>query len=293
MDAILIAGPTAAGKSALAMRLAEAHGGVIVNADSMQVYAPLAVLTARPSAEDMAVVEHRLYGHESGRAAYSTGAWYRDAAEALAGIRAAGRIPVVVGGTGLYFRALLGGLADMPDIPGDVRDRLRKELAEFGPARLHGELAAVDPETARRLAEGDGQRIVRALEVFHATGRSIRFLRERAGVPLVDAERAQAVLVAPDRAVLRTRIAERARAMMRSGAVEEVRGLLALGLDHSLPVMKAIGVREIRALLEGETDMATAEERIAAATRRYAKRQMTWFRNQPGPAWRICGGQEK
>ncbi len=293
MDAILIAGPTAAGKSALAMRLAEAHGGVIVNADSMQVYAPLAILTARPSAEDLAAVEHRLYGHESGRAAYSTGAWYRDAAEVLAGIRAAGRIPVVVGGTGLYFRALLGGLADMPAIPGDVRDRLRRDLAEFGPARLHGELAALDPETARRLDEGDGQRIVRALEVFHATGRSIRFLRERAGVPLVDAERAQAVLVAPDRAVLQTRIADRVRAMMRSGAVEEVRGLLALGLDHSLPVMKAIGVREIRALLEGETDMATAEERIAAATRRYAKRQMTWFRNQPGPAWRICDGQEK
>ena len=287
MDAILIAGPTASGKSALAMRLARRHGGVIVNADSMQVYAPLSILSARPSREDMQAVEHRLYGHVSGETSYSTGAWYRDAEAVLAEIRCENRLPVIVGGTGLYFRALTGGLAEMPPIPEDIRAHWRKRLAEIGPVRLHAELAGVDFEAARSLETRDGQRIVRALEVFHATGSSITMLRGQGGVPLVRPDRAERILVLPERPALRARIAERAAAMMRSGAVEEVRALLGARLDASLPVMKAIGVREIGAFIDGRLDRAKAEEQFVNATRQYAKRQVTWFRNQLGPGWRV------
>lgn len=293
MDAILIAGPTASGKSMLAMRLAREHGGVIVNADSMQVYEPLSILTARPSPQDMQEIEHRLYGHVGGETSYSTGAWYRDAEAALAEIRSSGRIPVIVGGTGLYFRALTGGLAEIPAVPQEIRAHWRGRLAELGPEHLHAELDAVDPETARQLETRDGQRIVRALEVFHATGRSIRSLQVRPGVPLVRAELAEKILLWPERSLLRARIGERAGIMMRSGAIEEVRALLERRLDAALPVMKAIGVREIGALLDLRLDPASAEERLVTSTRRYAKRQATWFRTQLGPGWRIFEDPEK
>lgn len=284
-DAILITGPTASGKSALAVRLAAAHGGVVVNADSMQVYDTLNVLTARPQPVEMGGVEHRLYGHVPASAAYSTGDWLREAAQVTAELRKGGRLPVFVGGTGLYFRALTGGLSEMPAIPADIRERLRARLAEEGAEALHAELAARDPATAGRLRPGDGQRIVRALEVLEATGRSISDFQAEAGEAVVDPARARKIVVLPDRTVLAARIDRRFAAMMRDGAVEEVKALLALGLSPDMPAMKAIGVPQIAAMLAGEIDEAEAIERGCAATRQYAKRQMTWFRNQLDESW--------
>lgn len=293
MDAILIAGPTASGKSALALRLAREHDGVVVNADAMQVYEPLRILTARPSEEDMALAEHRLFGHVAGDVTYSTGRWCRDAAAALAEIRARGRLPVVVGGTGLYFRALTGGLSEMPAIPAETREFWRGRLDELGARHLHAELAEVDSETARRLVPTDGQRIVRALEVFHAAGRSIRDYQHQNGVRLVDGEHARRILLAPDRETVRRRIAGRARLMMETGGVEEVAALLSRGLDDRYPVMKAIGVREIAAYLSGVLSREEAEERLVTQTGRYAKRQMTWFRNQLEEGWMVVASAEE
>lgn len=284
-DAILITGPTASGKSALAVRLAREHGGVVVNADSMQVYDTLNILTARPQPEDMGGIDHRLYGHVPAGAAYSTGDWQREATGLVAELRARGKLPVFVGGTGLYFRALTGGLADMPVIPDDVRERVRGRLAAEGAEALHRDLTERDPQTAARLKPGDGQRILRALEVLEATGRSISTFQAAAGPAVIDPERAEKIVVLPDRAVLAGRINRRFAAMLRSGAVEEVKALLALGLSPAMPVMKAIGVPQIAAMLAGEMSEAEVIERGAAATRQYAKRQMTWFRNQLDDGW--------
>ncbi len=285
-DAILITGPTASGKSALAVRLATEHGGVVVNADSMQVYDTLNILTARPQPEEMGGIEHRLYGHVPACAAYSTGDWLREAAALVGELRAGGRLPVFVGGTGLYFRALTGGLSDMPVIADDVRERMRGRLAAEGAEALHRELAARDAQTAARLMPGDGQRIVRALEVLEATGRSITAFQAATGQAVIDPLRAEKIVVLPARAALAARIDRRFGAMLKSGAVEEVKALLALGLSPAMPVMKAIGVPQITAMLAGEMREPEAVERGAAATRQYAKRQMTWFRNQLDESWR-------
>jgi tRNA dimethylallyltransferase len=285
-DAILITGPTASGKSALAVRLAAEHGGCVVNADSMQVYDTLDILTARPQPEEMGGIEHRLYGHVPAGSAYSTGDWLREAAGVVAALRAQGKIPVFVGGTGLYFRALTGGLSDMPPVPDAIRSRLRERLAAEGADALHGELQARDPQTAARLMQGDGQRIVRALEVLEATGRSIADFQAASGPAVIDPERAEKIVVLPDRTVLASRIDRRFAAMLRSGAVEEVKALLALELSPDMPVMKAIGVPQIAAMLAGTMSEAEVIERGAAATRQYAKRQMTWFRNQLDDSWR-------
>ncbi|MGX5720604.1 tRNA (adenosine(37)-N6)-dimethylallyltransferase MiaA [Shinella zoogloeoides] len=285
-DAILITGPTASGKSALAVRLAAEHGGVVVNADSMQVYDTLNVLTARPQPEDMGGIEHRLYGHVPAGAAYSTGDWLREATALVGELRARGKLPVFVGGTGLYFRALTGGLSDMPAISDDVRERLRARLAAEGAEALHKELTERDAETARRLMPGDGQRILRALEVLETTGRSIAHFQAAAGPAVIDAARAEKIVVLPDRAVLAARIDRRFAGMLKTGAVEEVKALLALELSPAMPVMKAIGVPQIAAMLAGGMSEAQVIERGAAATRQYAKRQMTWFRNQLDESWR-------
>ncbi|MCX8996411.1 tRNA (adenosine(37)-N6)-dimethylallyltransferase MiaA [Rhizobiaceae bacterium BDR2-2] len=285
IDAVLITGPTASGKSALALDLARRHNGVVINADSMQVYDTLRVLTARPSLEDEAAAPHRLYGHVSASRAYSTGEWLRDASALLAVLRADGRLPVFVGGTGLYFKALTGGLSDMPEIDQAVRCQVRLRLKEEGAEALHAELARRDAETAADLQPADGQRIVRALEVIEATGRSIRAFQGKAGPVLVDPARAAKFVVLPERGVLHERIGRRFGLMLDHGAVEEVRALLALGLADDLPVMKAIGVREIAAMLDGSMSRSEVEERGAAATRQYAKRQMTWFRNQMDESW--------
>lgn len=284
-DAILITGPTASGKSALAVRLAAEHGGVVVNADSMQVYDTLNVLTARPQPQDMAGMEHRLYGHVPAGATYSTGDWLREAAAVVMELRVREKIPVFVGGTGLYFRALTGGLSDMPVIPEPIRSRLRGRLEEEGAEALHQNLEARDPLTAARLKPADGQRIVRALEVLEATGQSISAFQAATGSAIIDAGRAEKIVVLPDRAVLAARIDRRFGAMLASGAVEEVQALLALDLSPAMPVMKAIGVPQIAALLAGQMSAAEVAERGAAATRQYAKRQMTWFRNQLDESW--------
>jgi tRNA dimethylallyltransferase len=284
-DAILITGPTASGKSALAVRLAAEHGGVVINADSMQVYDTLNILTARPQPADMAGIEHRLYGHVPAGAAYSTGDWLREATTVVAELREREKLPVFVGGTGLYFRALTGGLSDMPAIPEEVRERMRGRLADEGAEALHRELTWRDPETAARLMPGDGQRIVRALEVLEATGRSIGFFQSATGPAVIAPERAEKIVVLPDRAALAARIDRRFGQMLETGAVEEVKALLALNLSPAMPVMKAIGVPQIAAMLAGEMSAAEVIERGAAATRQYAKRQMTWFRNQLDENW--------
>ncbi len=266
---------------------------MVINADSMQVYDTLRVLTARPDEADMGGVEHCLYGHVPAGEPYSTGAWLREA-EALVGqLRKAGRLPVFVGGTGLYFKALTGGLADMPQIPPAIREQLRERLRQEGPEGLHAELAARDPQTAEALKPGDGQRIVRAIEVMEATGQSIRVYQQKSGPEIIDPKRARKLVVLPDRQVLHERINRRFGLMLSGGAIDEVRALMALNLGPDMPVMKAIGVSQIAALLRGEMDEAEVIETGSAATRQYAKRQMTWFRNQLDDSWqRIANAAE-
>jgi tRNA dimethylallyltransferase len=284
-DAILIAGPTASGKSALALDIAERENGVIVNADSMQVYSVLDVLTARPGPDDLKRAPHELYGHVHPSIAYSTGAWLRDVSRLAGEGRFSNRRPIFVGGTGLYFRALTEGLAEIPGVPDDVRARWRSRLDEEGPARLHELLAREDMEAAKSIRPSDGQRIVRALEVLEASGCSIRAWQAARGRPIVDSATAQRIVIEPPRALLADRIAKRFARMIEAGAMEEVRALLALRLDPGMPAMKAIGVRELGMVSEGRVSLEEAQRLAAIATRQYAKRQSTWFRNQLGPEW--------
>ncbi len=285
IDAILITGPTASGKSALAVELARSHGGVVINADSMQVYDTLRVLTARPSKEDMQGVPHYLYGHVPAGQAYSTGVWLREATELVERLRGEGRLPVFVGGTGLYFKALTGGLSDMPAVPSEIRGHLRARLLAEGAEVLHRQLAERDESVAASLNPQDGQRIVRALEVIEATGQSIAAFQGKAGPVVIDPECARKIVVLPDRDVLHQRINGRFEKMLAVGAEEEVRSLLALGLSPDMPVMKAIGVSQIAAMFKGDMTREAVLETGAAATRQYAKRQMTWFRNQMDESW--------
>jgi tRNA dimethylallyltransferase len=283
--AVLIAGPTASGKSAMALALAERHDGVVVNADSMQVYSVLDVLTARPTAAEQARVPHVLYGHVHPSQTYSTGAWLRDVRRIAAEGGFASRRPIFVGGTGLYFRALTEGLSEMPDIPAEVRARWRARLEAEGAVELHRLLARDDPSTAAALRAGDGQRIVRALEVLDVSGRSIRSWQSERGEPMIDAASARRFVIEPPRPVLARRIEARFARMVSQGALDEVRRLLSLRLDPSLPAMKAIGVRELRMVIEELLPLADAVGLAVVATRQYAKRQSTWFRNQLGPDW--------
>jgi len=283
-NAILIAGPTASGKSALALDLAERTGGVIVNTDSMQGYSVLDVLTARPGASDLARAPHFLYGHVHPATAYSTGAWLRDVMR-LIDDGTLSRRPIFVGGTGLYFRALAEGISEMPDIPQRVRDRWRYELKEQGAVKLHGLLLREDSAAAMMLKPTDSQRVVRALEVLDASGRSILEWQAERGRPLIDRESARFLVIEPDRAALVSRIEKRFDQMLEKGALEEVSQLAALDLGPDLPAMKAIGVRELQAAMAGEIGFPEAIERAKIATRQYAKRQATWFRHQLGPEW--------
>lgn len=286
MKAILIAGPTASGKSALALSLAERLGGVIVNADSMQVYRDLRVITARPTPAEEARVPHRLYGHVDASRRYSVGAWRLDAAAALAAAASAARWAILVGGTGLYFEALIKGLAAVPPTPDDVRAATKARLEAEGAAALHGELMTRDPAMARRLMPGDRSRIVRALEVLQATGRSLADWHREGLPPAMDAEQAVKVFLKPDRAALQQRIEARFAAMLAAGALEEVRALAARGLDPALPAMKAHGVPWLIRHLQGEVSLAEAAAGGVRDTWRYTKRQVTWFRNRmPGWSW--------
>lgn len=284
-NAILIAGPTASGKSALALDWAERKGGVVVNTDSMQGYSVLDVLTARPGEADLKRAPHFLYGHVSPATPYSTGMWLRDVMRLVDGGVFEGKVPIFVGGTGLYFRALAGGLSEIPEIPSSIRERWRARLLEEGPERLHHALMREDPEMALRLKPGDGQRIARALEVLEASGKSILAWQEARGRPLIDRASAHFFVIQPERAHLVRRIDRRFEHMLAQGALEEVRALTAMELDPALPAMKAIGVRELQAADAGEISFDEAVLRAKIATRQYAKRQSTWFRNQLGPEW--------
>lgn len=282
---MLIAGPTAGGKSALALDMAAKLDGVIVNTDSMQGYGMLQILTARPGAADLSRAPHALYGHVHPSTPYSTGAWLRDVMRLIDKGVFEGRTAIFVGGTGLYFRALLGGLSEMPEIPPHVRERWRYRLLEDGAERLHRILLTEDPEAAALLRPSDGQRIARALEVLEASGKSILKWQSEQGRPLVHAGSAKKIIVEPDREILRARIGVRFDRMVEDGAADEVRKLQALKLDSALPIMKAIGVRELAAAAEGKMSMDEAVAHAKIATAQYAKRQSTWFRNQFDENW--------
>ena len=283
-SAVLIAGPTASGKSALALAFAERCGGVVINADSMQVYRDLRVLTARPSPEEEARVPHRLYGHVDAAENYSAGRWLDDARAEIDAAMAAGRTPVLVGGTGLYFKLLTTGLAAVPAIPEAIRSAVRVRLSAEGPRALHAALASRDPDGAARIHAMDGSRIVRALEVMEATGRPLGAWQQDNEPAVIDPDRVARVFLNPDRETLRKQIERRFDAMLGAGAVEEVRALAARSLDPGLPAMKAHGVPWLIRHLRGEINQTEAARQAKADTRRYAKRQFTWFRNQL-PDW--------
>jgi tRNA dimethylallyltransferase len=292
--AVLIAGPTASGKSALALLVAEQLGGIVINADAMQVYGDLRILTARPSAAEEARVPHRLFGHIDAAETYSVGRWLRDVAPVLEEAARRGALPIVVGGTGLYLKALTAGLAAIPPIPAPTRQALRSRLADQGAGALHAELTLRDPVAAGRLSPGDGVRIVRALEVIEATGSPLSAWH-RAGMPaLVDARKALKVVLSLERGKLHQRIDVRFDAMMANGALEEVQALHARGLDPLLPAMKAHGVPRLIAALNGDIPVLEAVDAAKRDTRRYTKRQLTWFRNQlPDWPWNAAAEAER
>jgi len=278
--AILIAGPTASGKSALALQLAKARNGVIVNADSMQLYEDLRLVSARPSAAEELEAPHRLYGVLPSSTAFSTGAWLRLAETELKAAWAAGRMPIVVGGTGLYFKALTEGFAEMPEIPEAMRGKARALADEEGVDGLKRALTkSGDAEAAAAL--GDPQRLARALEVLLATGKPLSHWQEaHQAPPLLSPEACVRIVLAPPRPWLHERIARRAELMLSEEGISEVRALLAKGLSDKLPAMRAIGVPEIAVFLAGEATFSETVHRLTVATRQYAKRQETWFRNQ-------------
>jgi tRNA dimethylallyltransferase len=278
--AVLIAGPTASGKSALALALAQTTGGVIINTDSMQVYRDLRILTARPTLEDEARVPHRLYGHVDAAINFSAGAWVADAAKILAQAGAQGQLPVFVGGSGLYFKALIRGLSAVPPIPPAVREEVRARLERDGVEALHAELAERDPVSAERLQPRDRSRIARALEVVEATGRSLLDWHREGLPPLLPQGAFHALFLEPARDALYARIDARFDAMLRSGALDEAAALAARKLDPLLPAMKAHGAPALIRHLKGEIALEQAAEIGRADTRHYAKRQFTWFRHQ-------------
>ena len=275
---ILIAGPTASGKSALALALAQKHNGIIINADSMQVYRDLRILTARPTPDDEALAPHRLFGMVDGAEAYSVGHWLEAVDGAITGADAGGRTAIVVGGTGLYFKALLGGLSPMPDVPADVRAYWRLQGEQLSGAELHAALTARDPHMAERLRPSDGQRLVRALEVVEATGRSLADWQSEPGRPLIDAGQVRCLVVNPPREDVYQRIEVRFERMIEAGALDEVAALRDRQLSSALPVMRALGVSALLSHLNGACELEAAIERCKTETRRYAKRQFTWLR---------------
>jgi tRNA dimethylallyltransferase len=279
LPALIVAGPTCSGKSALALALAERLGGDIINADSMQIYRELRIVTARPSPADEARVPHALYGVRAAAEAGSAAWWCAEALAAMARARAAGRLPILCGGTGLYFSALTQGLADIPHPGAEARAQARALLADIGPAALHARLAAADPATAAGLYPSDGQRLARAWEVLTGTGKGLAAWQAEA-MPAPAAGAFRAIMIAPPRDELRAAIAGRFAAMVAAGAVAEVEALLALKLDPALPAMRAHGVPELGAYLRGEITLEEAERRACLVTGQYTKRQATWFRHR-------------
>jgi tRNA dimethylallyltransferase len=285
---VIVTGPTAGGKSGLALDLAEAFDGVVINADSMQVYRELEILTARPGAEALARAPHRLYGTLPGHQRCSAGRWRALALAEIAAAHAAGKLPLVVGGSGLYLRALTEGLAEVPEVPVALREAAEARHRDLGGPRLHAELAARDPVMAARLEPGDSQRLIRAWEVLEATGRSLAAWQAEGAPngsagPGAGAGRFLRLVRLPPRAALYAACDARLCAMIERGALEELRRLRKRGLDPRLPVMRALGVRELGRHLDGALSLDAAVARAQQATRNYAKRQMTWLRTQRLP----------
>jgi len=279
---LVIAGPTASGKSGLAMDVAEEFGGIVINADSMQVYAELRILTARPSAADEARVPHRLYGVIPAVERCSAGLWQALAVAEIEAAWHAGKLPIIVGGTGLYIRALTDGLSKIPDVPAAFRKEAQTLHRQLGGEEFLAELAKLDSETASRLSPGDSQRLIRAYEVAIGTGRPLsRWHLDAPVTPPLEADYRVCVL-APHRDELYAVCNARFDRMIEDGALDEVRALKSLGLEPDLPAMKALGVPELLKFLAAEIDLEGARNAAQQATRNYAKRQMTWFRNQIG-----------
>ncbi|MFZ0844424.1 MAG: tRNA (adenosine(37)-N6)-dimethylallyltransferase MiaA [Pseudolabrys sp.] len=276
---IIVGGPTGSGKSALALDLAAQFSGTVINADSMQVYAGLPILTSCPSVADEQIAPHRLFGILPPSESCSAGRWQSLARQACAEAWGANRIPIVVGGTGLYLRALTEGLSPIPPVPDQVRETARALLDEFGAPSLHAKLAARDPAMGAKLRPSDSQRIVRAWEVLEATGRSLADWQRETPEGGVEANRF-AIFIAPPRAELYAACDARFVSMIGRGALDEVRALLALRLDPKSPAMKILGVPELASHLFGAMSLADAIVQAQAATRQYAKRQFTWFRHQ-------------
>jgi tRNA dimethylallyltransferase len=279
-SAILIAGPTASGKSALALRVAERLGGAIINADSMQVYRDLRIVSARPSQADEARMLHLLFGTIDGGVNFSVGQYLAAAGVAIQTARSVGRIPIFVGGTGLYFKALLHGLSDIPAVSPAIRARVREEAAGLSAPELHARLAVFDPHSAARLRPSDPQRISRALEVFAATGQSLSSFQGMRAKPLLDAEKCLCLFIAPSRAALRASIDARFDEMLAAGALDEVDALKRRKLDPALPIMRAHGVPHLIAHLDGAVTLEEAAHLGKRDTRAYVKRQFTFARHQ-------------
>lgn len=287
---LLIAGPTASGKSALAMAIAERDGGVVINADASQVYACWRVLTARPSDDELARAPHRLYGHVPCPVRYSTGAWLRDVASALAEARARGLRPIVVGGTGLYLTALTEGLAEIPAIPPEVRARSMALIAGGGVGAMLDDLAREDAETFARIDRDNPMRVQRAWDVLRATGRGLTDWHRATAAPLVDPAAAVRIVLDPEISRLNDRIERRFEMMLEHGALDEVRAFAAAGVDPALPSARVFGAPPLMAALEGKITLDQAVAESVAATRQYAKRQRTWMRNRMAAWTRIEPG---
>ncbi|MEM9331614.1 MAG: tRNA (adenosine(37)-N6)-dimethylallyltransferase MiaA [Pseudomonadota bacterium] len=291
-DVILIAGPTASGKTGLAIDLAKSHGAIILNTDSMQVYSDLRILSARPTDEEEKQAPHLLFGHVSGDQPYSVAHWKEDVASVLKQEADRKRPLVFVGGTGLYFNALLHGLSPIPDIKPEIREKWRARSLNPGSGdELFDRLLELDRSMADRLRPSDTQRIVRALEVIESTGVSLSVWQTQKGVPLFSANhKIKKLLLMPDRSVVHERINHRFEQMVEQGGISEVKTLMEKGLNAEVPVMKAIGVPQLISYLKAELSLEAAIEKSKAATRQYAKRQSTWFRNSFGADWEILNG---
>lgn len=281
----LIAGPTASGKSDFALKMAQEKNAFIINTDSMQIYDVLNILTARPMRADTAIVPHYLYGYVSPSLNYSVGLWLRDVEKLLTTFTE--KSLIFVGGTGLYFRALLEGIIEIPFIPNAVRQKWRFHLDEEGSESLYRQLLQVDAVLAERISPQDGQRIIRALEVYDATGKQLSWWQKQKTTPLIDSNCVEKVLLMPPRQLLYERIHKRLEAMIERGVLEEVIAMKKLMLSPLLPAMKAIGISEFIAYLDGYRNFENTLEMVKTQTRRYAKRQMTWFRNQFDEKWRL------
>ena len=293
---ILIAGPTASGKSAYAINLARQYNGVIINTDSMQVYQQLQIVTARPDEQELLQCPHLLYGHRDGRERYSVALWLGEAEQALEQAKREKKTPIFVGGTGLYFKSLTEGLSPVPVLDPDIRQKWRDfmlikthaddEGVGDDEQSLHRELVKRDPVAAAQLRPSDHQRLIRALEVIDSTGKSIlEWQAKDKGKAIISGENVQKILLMPERSQLHVRINDRFDKMVLTGALEEVKQLLGQRIDPSLPIMKAIGVPQFANFLSGEVTMDEAVDKAKAATRQYAKRQSTWFNNQFDKDW--------